>query len=247
MISVLLLIATRAPQNPPAAPLTFEDVEIAKIRAFHDLPRFELEAEIKSPHQDTVFTVLKDGSRWDIAPKDLGKHYNNQFEIFDDGNNTLYILDDSHTLVSKGDAEGPLDPMTLLLKSGPSFAEGNYEVNRQPQFSIDPSFAIVSDESVRLDGHRRRKVVAKFPPHDGLLGETQITITQWFLPDKWIAMRTEVAGSTSRGPVDATWQVKKFDPNPKNTEKVFALVTSRIATYKKYDSTGRPLGQGLVR
>ena len=212
-------------------PKTFQDIEIAKIMAFHGLVKFKMDLTVSfdigtSKAVTNVETIL-DGNHRHVK---ISLPDSTRMEYVDNGSTIWFI---NHSLKSyvetKYVPEASFDPKANLLKVAPLRFDFNFSSDQPVQFASDPPPIVQSISIVRDGGSTLRKVVASCTSKKG----HKITITQWFLPNRWIVKRFEVVGQSDSGPFTGKGEAKidfNSPPRPREFEP-----PKDVSTYKKVE------------
>jgi len=218
IIPLLTLLA--APPFP-----TFEELEIDKIKAYFELKAFHEELEVTDVEAAKTYLVTRSTKMDGLRSHSTGGTGTSKVESVCDGKTSWLIFTSQASYYeSKIDQTAAFDPKTWLLKAD---ADGfNFAMNTtEPvQFACHLPLKVVSVEVVKEGAQNLRKVVASATNSKGI----KLTITQWFLPDKWLVKRFSVdTGPT--GPINmkgvmttldlhATFPATEFNLDPKMVE-----------------------------
>jgi hypothetical protein len=220
------------------APRSFDELETAKLRAFHNVKRLHLifEAnEIGGKASAAVESeVWKDGPRLHgilILPEG-GVH-----EQIDDGVITWYIdRPGKKYYVTKDAATMPFDPAKNHLVCAPDNANFGLSTYGPVLLASDPMPSITSTEMIREGDDTLCRVVAQMVSHRG----GRLTVTQWFLKDVWIPKRFKMTADSSAGAYKLLGQATTLELDPVIPSDEFTLDPKRIEGFSKVD--GPPPG-----
>lgn len=215
------------------APKSFEDLEIEKIKAYHGLKGFREEFKIELKGDDSSYvtrSVELDAGRFRAV---IVMPEGQKMEDLFDGITNRIIMHESKTYFDVPfDKSRPFDPKDYLAKTeGESLKFSFASAGTPIQFACDPPLVIKSIETVQEGSARLRRVIATSA---GKSGRT-LTITQWFLPDKWLLKRFKIEGVGQSGPIHVEGTAVKLDLDAKFDAKHFTLDPATISGYKKLD------------
>jgi hypothetical protein len=216
------------------APKTFEDLEIAKIVAMHDLKRVRMEFNLELPPEQGETHKLT------YSRLVMGDHCRSTVR-FDDEVQVDMITAPPYLWIVMPKAKKyteikdttpkaqPFDPKQDLLKADPDTF--NFKCDEcAAKFAPAKEISIQSIETVHEGKAEYRKVIASIKSKS--TGHV-LTITQWFLPDKWIVKRFSIIGESSEGPVNYKGEATVIDLDPKLKDSDFVLDMSAVAGFEK--------------
>ncbi|HWD40016.1 MAG TPA: hypothetical protein VG944_14295 [Fimbriimonas sp.] len=215
-------------------PKTFQEVEIAKAVAIHEAERLSLDytATMQQEGQTKEMRIVmaKDGKREHDKIKVDGEL---MAESICDGRTSWMILDPQKAyLEAKLEAITEFDPKKVLVKCEPMSFNYGFTSNSQFGFACDPPLELKSIEAVKEGDEPLRKVVGAATTAKG----SSITITQWFLADKWILKKFNLHGRTQDGDFDIEGEASKIDFDPKFKDTEFDFDPARIQGYTKQEA-----------
>jgi len=213
-----------------ALPETFDALEIAKITATHGIKHFRSVTNISGVTGQGVIKVtdVEDGGRSHVTIKFPD---GSNMEIIDDGSTVWSIVDQAKQYSeAKRIQTDTFDPKEMLLKSHAS-VKFNFTYEGQMQFAADPQFVLAGIEKVQEAGASLRKAVATATSAKG----NKVTITEWFMPDKWIMKRFSLVGQGESGSVSVKGEVSSIDFEATPLPGEFALDPARISGYTKQE------------
>jgi hypothetical protein len=217
-------------------PKTFEDLELAKIVAVHDLKNLKMEmtlpiplnGELRDGHVDMLFsgdrrkcTISADGAV--------------QMETIDNPPyHSVVVPPQKKYEEVKSDPPKDLafDPKTHLLKTPQDEFRFQFESSGTVQFSPGPEFVLSQVEAVQEGTTKLRKIVAKATSKS--TGHV-LTVTQWFLSDKWILKKFTIDSQTDDGAISLRGEVTLLDFKATFKDADFVLDRSSIQGYEKVD------------
>lgn len=216
------------------APTTFVEVELEKIKAYVGLRAFREEMHISlspgDPRGDFVRLIEIDGSmsRAVILMPDLTR-----LQAVCDGKTRWAVHQASKTYsegpASDGKTFKPSDHLAKA-KEVDSFELDFDSVDRPVRFDANPGFVLKSIAEESLDGEKLRKVVAVSVRTDKA---KQVTLTQWYLPDKWILKSFTL---TSEGKTLAEGRCKVLDFNATFERGYFVFNADSIKGFKRVNT-----------
>jgi hypothetical protein len=217
--------------------VTFEDVELEKIKAYHDLKAFheELEIDITTNGEVSILrrSTFLDGEK---AHSILITPQQTKDESFSDGEKQWTIARaEKQFWEIKTDNNSKFDPKSELIKAIPNAFNFLCNWGRPVQFQPDPPPTLVSDEIVEVAKESLRRVKFMTTSPTGI-----ITITQWFQPDKWILKQflVEMSNNDASVTMRRTETVQDFKPSIPPTE--FTFDPKLVAGYAKGDPATPP-------
>jgi hypothetical protein len=221
------------------AKLTFAEIEAAKIKAYETEPAFQ---------ETSVVTILAgsdtSGTRR-VAAKSGDKRYTlieQDGEVFVEmgavGLDSWAIFYPARAFAfAKADPEVKARPPKVddLLQPGElSFEFGSEKPNG---FRSNPLFEVLSDETEPLTGGPVRKVTARFR---GVNPPREVTLVQWFHPEKWFLRRFELNGTDREG--QRLRVIGEVETNFKPTlpDSLFNFDAKKVEGFKRVEMPEKP-------
>jgi hypothetical protein len=217
---------------PADGPKTFEELEIAKLSAYHDVKAFQSVMDLSVTTAGNVATMhvraMRDGERsYQVVTRSDGA----PLESGSDGKNVWGIYPDQKVYTEHpADSFAAFDPKASLLAATSNNFKFNFGSDTQMQFASDPAFFLQSIEPVAVDGVKLRKAVASIVNKDG----NTIVLTQWFLADKWLLKRFIVTGYSDNGAFAMKGDLT-LNQSATIDDKLFTLDPSKVQGYEKRD------------
>jgi hypothetical protein len=236
------LIAALALWVISSTPKTFEDLEIAKIEALHGIKtfRWQMTVSLHSEGKDYSMkaTMLRDGAR---GESDSSMPNVLELRTVTDGS-TIWTLRDPQKVYeeAKLDPNEVFDPKKLLIANHPHSFNYAFGTDNTFGFACDPPLNLMSLATVQEGGIALRKAVATSTNEKG----QTLTLTQWFLPDKWILKRFTIDGKGDGGPFHADAEATTIDFKAKIGPKDFNLDPAMLTGYTKQDVHATGSGGG---
>lgn len=225
----MLVALTTLMLQSSTTPKTFEDLELDKITAYHNLKDFREEMDIEVGDAKIHRTTMMDGDRSHII---CTLSDGTKMESVCDGIVGWAILHSQKQYFErKIDRNATFDPKQFLLKTVPDSFNFNFNGGQPVQFALSPAFEITSVETIKDDGETLRKVVATSKKPNG----HYLTLTQWFLPDRWLVKRFTIDGVGNDGPIRGRGEATKLRFDAKYTSPDFALDSTLIQGYQKVE------------
>lgn len=224
LFPLTLLIALQEPKS-------FEEIELAKIKAYHELTGFreEMTIELKGSQPATIKrTIELDGPKHRalfIMPGDA------KLENICDGETSRMIMHSNKAYTDKKvDPWSSFDPKTLLAKPEEDSLKFEFDTAEKPVlFACSPPLTLKTFETIEDGSEKLRKAVATSTSKKG----RTVTVTQWFLPDKWILKRFSIAGEGENGPIDLVGKAEKLEVNVKFAANEFVLDPVVVKDFQK--------------
>jgi hypothetical protein len=227
------------------APKTFKQLELAKIVAFHELKSVHLEEMLTTenggaatPGGASRTSIFQEGNRvhWLFSAPD-----GTRVEALDDGLTTWLIFHHRKEYWVMSDNKLPAFKAEQKLIEAPP---GQFKFNPMGtgpfQFASNPPPEIESIASAVLDGETLRKVVASVTSAKG----NRLTVTQYFVPDRWVAKRAEVTIVGPSTNVRMSARLTTLDFHPAFTHGEFQFDPSKVKGYERHEGLP-PAGFGV--
>jgi hypothetical protein len=123
----------------------------------------------------------------------------------------------------------PFDPKTKLAKAEPESIKFTYTASDDPiLFACDPPFVLRSIDEVTEKDRKLRRAVAV----TGKNGRS-VTLTQWFLPDRWLLTRFVIEGEDKEGKIKIVGNVLKMELNRTYNDKSFKPEPELVLGYRR--------------
>lgn len=235
MVAVLLLLTTLQQTPPP-----FAEVELDKVRAYHDLKLFHEEMTCTltaGPNEVKIErSTFIDGSKFHCIQL---VNATQRYESICDGSREWTI---SRPDRQYGDvaADTAFDPTAEVIKATNQHFYFRFDSDRPAQFACDPDFTPVSMETVTEGKDKLRKLVYSAVSKTG----HTMTMTEWFLPDRWILKKVLLIGQSDVGDTRLECAMSTLDFEPTMPPDVFKLDPAIVDGYKKIDGTvSWPIGR----
>ena len=177
MLSTFIALAFLA-----QAPKTFEDFELAKIKAYHGIQTFREELDVDLKMGEQGFTLLRT-SALDGPKQHCTMNLSNpgRFEFISDGTTSWAIgYPEKQYSITKLDPTEKFDPKAALTKVEADSFFFNFNAGSPTQFACEPEPTLVSNESVQDGTGTARRVVFKSTSRKGKHANHS---PQWFEPD----------------------------------------------------------------
>lgn len=224
LLPLTLLIALQEPK-------TFEEIELAKIKAYHELSGFREVMTITLRSEETaVFkrTIELDGPKHRaifIMPGDA------KLENVCDGATSRMIMHANKVYTDKKvDPWSSFDAKALLTKPEEDSLKFEFDTAEKPVlFGCSPPLVLKSFETLQEGGAKLRKVVASSTSKKG----RTVTVTQWFLPDRWLIKQFRISGTGENGPIDVEGKSDKLEFNVTFPPDEFALDPAIVKDFQK--------------
>ena len=233
---LLSLVATIVFQQAPAS---FEELEIDKLAAYHGLKSFHETMDVSSTINGSTTKVkrdtIMDGDKLHVVLSDSGGP---KIEQICDGTNCWFIFRPKRIYFEEKADPTPFDPKAHLLKTDPDTGSMNLNFGIPLQFAHDPAPTIASCELVQAGREKLMKVVALATGTEG----RKMTITQWFLPDRWILKRATMIGEGKDGPISIAAEVSRLDFKAVIGPRDFLLDRTVEQSFQKADGPPPDIG-----
>ena len=213
-------------------PKSLSEVEINKILAFHELQNYReiLEVELirnGNDHYSMKAVTCIAGKKLHFV---LTSPDGNRLESIVDGKISTLIVASSKVYCSYPyPADAKFDPRAHLLKIEPGKFSFNSSSGAPFRFSMDPDLPITSDGLVEVDHAKFRRVVVSGVGTSG----RRVSITQYFLPDRWLLQRFEIEGEAETGTFYLNGKVTVSEFSPKFPETEFLFDPKAVDGFKK--------------
>lgn len=209
------------------APKTLEDLDLLKIKAYQALKTYRDVLTIEIETSKLTKTTLKDGVRFH---SNLSLPDGSKMESYNNGSMSWVILHAQKTYVESKVAQSlEFDPKSHLLKAEEGSLQFKFEDNRPVQFATTPSLPITLSDTVKEGNKELRRFVTSGTGKSG----KKLTITQYFLPDRWIVVRFMVEGEGESGPTLAKGEVTEQDFKAKVSDSLFKPDLKKLEGYSK--------------
>lgn len=185
-------------------PKTFEELEIAKIKQYRELKRYEEQLKVRMG--DTVInqTSFVDNRRFQVK---LGLSTGQKYDTFCDGQVSVNVnhADKSY---SQGKVEQPevFDPKSALLKPGDQVFNLMWGSGLPVRFAVDAALELKFEEDKEGSEKLRKVVATATGPNGG-----KLVLTQWFKAEKWILVKFTVKMPTDEESPYVQGEVKTLD------------------------------------
>lgn len=220
-------------------PKTFEDLEIAKIVAMHEVKNLRMETTISLPSPDgpaheihLKMLVLGDRRRCSVIADDQV-----QLEVIDNSPTSWIIVPPQRKYAEiKPDTtkEPKFDPKEQLLKAEPDSFSFKFDSDEPVRFAPYSAFVLQPMEVVHEGSNTLRKVAASITSKKT---GNKITVTQWFLPDKWFLKRFTIEGRGQDGPISLKGEASVLDFKSALRDSDFILDMTTVQGFDKVDNT----------
>ena len=206
-------------------PTTFEALELAKIRAYHELKTcrevWEVEIGDQKLGRDSI---IDDGQYRVVITVGDGR-----FISLADKKTSWMLMEPQKVYYESEIKPWTFDPKESLLKAAKDEFQFKFDSNKPMQFALSTEVKLMPIEEVTVDKEKLRKVVALAKNAKG----HEISITQWFLPDRWLLKRFSVKGQGDGGPFEFGGVAKVLDLKAKIDPADFKLDPESIKGYQK--------------
>ena len=218
-------------------PKTFEDLEIEKIKAYHGLTAFRETMRITlsaDASPDAIVRLIElDGKRQRGVFMLPGGA---KMETVCDGATNRSFLHEAKAYADVAvDKKQAFIPKDLLAKADAESVQFEFTAGGQPVLmACDPQFKLQSVTTVKEGAEQLRKAISFATKEPG----RTLTLTQWFLADRWILKRFNIEGQGKEGPV-CIEGVAKLEFDVKFRPLHFAMDPKAIEGYQKVGGKGQ--------
>jgi hypothetical protein len=223
-----MLIPLLALVSAPVLP-TFEELELNKIKTYNSLKNFHEELTVTSVQNGKTYQFARstwiDGAR-SHSYLDMGT---GKVESVCDGKTDWIIVPSQGSYYeTKLNPPSKFDPKAWLLKADADGFNFTMSTEEPVKFACHLPFNVVSLDTVKEGGQALRKVVLSVTNSEG----TKLTITQWFLPDRWLLKRFDV-NTGPDGPINMKGEMTTLDLHASAPADEFKLDPKKVEHLQK--------------
>ncbi len=213
-------------------PKTFQELEIAKLKAFHSAMSMREDVSITitaGGQTNNIRRVTeKDGVRMHCTLTGGGA----TFETFADATSAYVILHPAKQYAkTKIDATRTYNPAGDMLKAEKESLNFRADTGTPVRFASDPPLLIKGMEKVSEGGKSYRKVTASATNKKG----RTVKLVQWFLPNEWILAKFQLEGQAENGPVSIKGETSTLDMLARFQASTFIFDPVKLTGYKLVD------------